>query len=136
MNESLSFLIQNLGQFFQYTGFANVTSGHIIMMCVGLLFIALAIAKDWEPLLLVPIGFGILIGNIPFYPGLQIGIYEEGSVLNILYSGVRNGWYPPLIFLGIGAMTDFSSLISNPKLLLVGAAAQLGILGAYILALQ
>ncbi|MDD2525192.1 MAG: sodium ion-translocating decarboxylase subunit beta, partial [Bacteroidales bacterium] len=67
--------------------------------------------------------------------GLEIGVYEEGSVLNILYQGVRQGWYPPLIFLGIGAMTDFSALISNPKLILVGAAAQFGIFGAYMVAL-
>ena len=88
-------------------------------------------------MLLVPIGFGILIGNIPFNgtAGLEIGIYEEGSVLNILYNGVSAGWYPPLIFLGIGAMTDFSALIANPKLMLVGAAAQFGIFGAYMVAL-
>ena len=80
-------------------------------------------------MLLIPIGFGILIGNIPFNmeAGLKVGIYEEGSVLNILYQGVTSGWYPPLIFLGIGAMTDFSALISNPKLMLIGAAAQFGI---------
>ena len=88
-------------------------------------------------MLLVPIGFGILVGNIPFplEAGLKIGIYEEGSVLNILYSGVKQGWYPPLIFLGIGAMTDFSALIANPKMVLVGAAAQFGIFGAYMLSL-
>lgn len=88
-------------------------------------------------MLLVPIGFGILIGNIPFNTeaGLEIGIYEEGSVLNILYNGVSAGWYPPLIFLGIGAMTDFTALIANPKLMLVGAAAQFGIFGAYMVAL-
>src|SRR5690606_38612656 len=68
--------------------------------------------------------------------GLQIGIYEEGSVFNILYQGVVQGWYPPLIFLGIGAMTDFSSLIANPKLILIGAACQFGIFGAYMIALQ
>lgn len=135
MGESWAFLTENLGEFFKYTGFANATPGHIAMICIGLVFITLAIVKDWEPMLLVPIGFGMLIGNIPFFSGMQVGIYEEGSVLNILYSGVRNGWYPPLIFLGIGAMTDFSSLISNPKLLLIGAAAQLGIFGAYTLAL-
>ncbi|HAP50872.1 MAG TPA: sodium ion-translocating decarboxylase subunit beta, partial [Porphyromonadaceae bacterium] len=95
----------------------------------------LAIKHDFEPMLLVPIGFGILIGNIPFQPGNEIGIYEEGSVLNILYQGVRQGWYPPLIFLGIGAMTDFSALLANPKLMLVGAAAQFGIFGAYMIAL-
>ena len=129
-------ILDNLSQFFMYTGFANVTVGHIIMILIGLLFVYLAITKDWEPMLLVPIGFGIVIGNIPLFSGLQVGVYEEGSVLNILYQGVRQGWYPPLIFLGIGAMTDFSALISNPKLLLIGAAAQFGIFGAYIAALS
>ncbi|MEI7676253.1 MAG: sodium ion-translocating decarboxylase subunit beta [Bacteroidales bacterium] len=132
-----SFVGDNLREFFTYTGFANATPGHFVMIAVGLFFITLAIAKEWEPMLLIPIGFGILIGNIPFKEaGLQIGVYEEGSVLNFLYSGVTQGWYPPLIFLGIGAMTDFSTLISNPKLLLIGAAAQFGIFGAYMLALQ
>ncbi len=130
-----SFLSSNLMQFWNFTGFANCQWGNIIMLCVGLFFIYLAIKHDFEPMLLVPIGFGILIGNIPFQPGNEIGIYEEGSVLNILYQGVRQGWYPPLIFLGIGAMTDFSALLANPKLMLVGAAAQFGIFGAYMLAL-
>ena len=131
----LQFIMAQMGQFLDYTAFANVTLGHLIMICVGLLFIYLAIAKEFEPMLLIPIGFGMIIGNIPFYPGLKIGIYEQGSVLNILYHGVQNGWYPPLIFLGIGAMTDFSALISNPKLMLVGAAAQFGIFFAYAVAL-
>ncbi|HNW69842.1 MAG TPA: sodium ion-translocating decarboxylase subunit beta [Bacteroidales bacterium] len=130
-----TFLSDHLSQFFTYTAFANFTIGHLIMILVGLVFIALAIIKDYEPLLLVPIGFGILIGNIPFYPGLKIGIYETGSVMNYLHFGVMQGIYPPLIFLGIGAMTDFSALISNPKLILIGAAAQLGIFGAYTAAL-
>ena len=130
-----SFLSSNLAQFWHFTGFYNVTWPHLIMLCFGLLFIYLAIKHDFEPMLLVPIGFGILIGNIPFQSGIEIGIYEEGSVLNILYQGVRQGWYPPLIFLGIGAMTDFSSLLANPKLMLVGAAAQFGIFGAYMIAL-
>ncbi len=138
MGESFtSFIGNNLVDFWNFTGFANATYSHLIMIAVGLLFIYLAIKKDFEPLLLVPIGFGILIGNIPFKTdaGLEIGIYEEGSVLNTLYQGVREGWYPPLVFLGIGAMTDFSALISNPKLILVGAAAQFGIFGAYMIAL-
>ena len=131
-----NFLIDNLETFLSFTGFANATTGHWVMLAIGLLFIFLAIRYEFEPLLLIPIGFGMLIGNIPFKDaGLQIGIYEEGSVLNILYQGVRQGWYPPLIFLGIGAMTDFSALISNPKLMLIGAAAQFGIFGAYMLAL-
>ena len=128
-------IVESLQQFLQYTGFANATWQHFVMIAIGIMFIYLAIKKEWEPLLLVPIGFGIIIGNIPFFPGLSIGIYEDGSVLNILYQGVVKGWYPPLIFLGIGAMTDFSALISNPKLLLIGAAAQMGIFGAYMLAL-
>ncbi|HLN52726.1 MAG TPA: sodium ion-translocating decarboxylase subunit beta, partial [Lentimicrobium sp.] len=131
----LSFISEHLNQFFTYTAFANITLGHIIMIIVGLAFIYLAISKEYEPLLLVPIGFGILVGNIAFTPGFQIGIYESGSVLNYLYFGVLQGIYPPLIFLGIGAMTDFSALISNPKLMLIGAAAQLGIFGAYAIAL-
>jgi oxaloacetate decarboxylase beta subunit len=126
-----------LKKFFMYTGFANVTSGHLIMLVVGLIFIFLAIRFDYEPLLLIPIGTGILIGNIPFLlnSGLQLGIYESGSVMNYLYFGVTAGIYPPLIFLGIGAMTDFSSLISNPKLMLLGAAAQLGIFATFLGAL-
>lgn len=131
------FLSNNLSQFWELTGFANAEIGNFVMLAVGLFFIWLAIKKNFEPLLLVPIGFGILIGNIPFNTGagLEIGIYEEGSVLNILYNGVKAGWYPPLIFLGIGAMTDFSALIANPKLMLIGAAAQFGIFGAYMVAL-
>ncbi len=119
--------IKGISVFLGYTGFANVTIGHIVMIVVGLFFIWLAIEFDYEPLLLIPIGTGILIGNIPFVAGNQIGIYESGSVLNYLYFGVVKGVYPPLIFLGIGAMTDFSSLISNPKLMLLGAAAQIGV---------
>ena len=131
-----SFLVDNLETFFSFTGFANATTGHWVMLAVGLLFIFLAVRYEFEPLLLIPIGFGMLIGNIPFKDaGLQIGIYEEGSVLNILYQGVRQGWYPPLIFLGIGARADLSALISNPRLMLIGAAAQFGIFGAYMLAL-
>jgi len=129
------FIGNQLEMFFTYTAYANFTVGHIVMLLIGGGFIFLAIKKEYEPLLLIPIGFGIIIGNIPFYPGLKIGVYESGSVLNILYDGVRNGWYPPLIFLGIGAMTDFTALLSNPKLMLIGAAAQFGIFGAYACAL-
>ena len=129
-------IIHSIRQFLDLTGFANMSWQHLVMMCVGILFITLAIKKNWEPMLLVPIGFGIIIGNIPFADGYQIGIYEEGSVMNILYQGVLKGWYPPLIFLGIGAMTDFSALISQPRLMLIGAAAQAGIFGAYAIALH
>ncbi len=128
-------IIDSLQQFWSFTGFYNCTWQHIVMVAVGITFITLGIVKKWEPLLLVPIGFGIVVGNIPLPEGMQVGIYEEGSVLNILYQGVVKGWYPPLIFLGIGAMTDFSSLISQPRLILIGAAAQMGIFGAFLLAL-
>lgn len=137
MGQIFEFMAHGFDQFFKYTAFPNFTIGHIVMLAVGLIFIYLAIAKEYEPLLLVPIGFGILVGNIPFLQGanLQVGIYEPGSVMNYLYFGVLKGIYPPLIFLGIGAMTDFSTLLSNPKLILLGAAAQLGIFGAYMIAL-
>ena len=129
-------IISSLQQFWQFTGFANVAWQNLVMIAIGIGFITVAILKEWEPLLLVPIGFGMILGNIPMFPGLNIGIYENGSVLNTLYQGVKQGWYPPLIFLGIGAMTDFSALISQPRLILIGAAAQTGIFGAYLLALS
>ncbi len=134
-------IVDSLQQFWLFTGFANCTWQHLVMILIGLTFITLGIVKHWEPLLLVPIGFGMIVGNIPLFMdpatgvGLQVGVYEKGSVMNILYQGVKQGWYPPLIFLGIGAMTDFSALISQPRLILIGAAAQCGIFGAYLLAL-
>ena len=131
----MTHIVDSLQQFWQFTGFANCTWQNIVMILIGIFFITMGIVKEWEPLLLVPIGFGMIIGNIPMFPGLNIGIYEDGSVLNILYQGVKQGWYPPLIFLGIGAMTDFSALISQPRLILIGAAAQMGIFGAYLLAI-
>ncbi len=113
---------------FLHTGaLYNFTWGNLSMLVIGCIFVYLGIAKDYEPLLLVPIGFGMLIGNIPLATGMNIGIYEPGSVLSILYTGVSQGWYPPLIFLGIGAMTDFSAMLANPRLILLGAAAQTGI---------
>lgn len=131
--------IAGMKNFWEFTGFPNATVGNLFMILIALGFIFLAIRFDYEPMLLIPIGMGIIIGNIPFYMGeafnLKLGIYEPGSVLNILYSGVVNGWYPPLIFLGIGAMTDFSSLISNPRLMLLGAAAQIGIFVTFLGAL-
>lgn len=136
MGEYLDFIGTKFLDFCSYTGFANGEWGNYIMILVGALFITLAIVKDWEPLLLIPIGLGIILGNIPFKAvGLEIGLYEDNSVLNFFYQGVKLGWYPPLIFLGIGAMTDFTALIANPKLLLVGAAAQFGIFAAYMAAL-
>ncbi|MEN8221965.1 MAG: sodium ion-translocating decarboxylase subunit beta [Acidobacteriota bacterium] len=134
------------------TGFANLSYKNIIMILVGIFFIYISIKKDYEPLLLVPIGFGIIVGNIPLPLQLfdNISVYmidpvtseytfntSGGSVMGLLYYGVRYGLLPPLIFLGIGAMTDFSALLSNPKSILLGAAAQTGIfltfLGALLL---
>lgn len=121
-----------LFDFLQSGAYGNITWGNVLMLAVGGIFLWLAITKDYEPLLLVPIGFGILIGNIPYSPGMNLGVYEEGSVLSILYQGVSQGYYPPLIFLGIGAMTDFSSMLSNPRLILLGAAAQAGIFATFL----
>lgn len=131
-SEETGGLVEGLRHFWEYTGFFNVSFGNLIMISIGLFFIFLAIRFHYEPLLLIPIGTGILLGNIPFPAGAGVGIYEPGSVLNYLYFGVTQGIYPPLIFLGIGAMTDFSSLISNPRLMLLGAAAQIGVFGTFI----
>ena len=213
-------LTEGLRNFWILTGFRNCKIGNIIMILVGILFIFLAIRFEFEPMLLIPIGTGIIVGNIPFFQGfgvtfadamanlqaldpatlnfdldtakallvavfgdnpgdkhmvlseaikqvehlnmadyglnnndiegvkglmtsvfqsgelnLQTGLYQKGSVLNYLYFGVTSGVYPPLIFLGIGAMTDFSSLIANPKLMILGAAAQLGVFITFIGAL-
>ncbi|HKL81355.1 MAG TPA: sodium ion-translocating decarboxylase subunit beta [Desulfobacter sp.] len=122
-------------EFFQNTGFYLCDYRNIIMIIVGMIFIYLGIAKDYEPLLLVPIGFGMLMGNIPIFKGLGLGIYENNSVLHYLYFGVTQGIYPPLIFLGIGAMTDFSTLLARPVLMLLGAAAQAGIFITFLGAL-
>ena len=131
--------VKGINKFLTFSGFENVTTGHLVMILVAFVFIFLAIKYDYEPLLLIPIGTGIIIGNIPFFQGdginLQLGIYQQGSVLNYLYFGVTKGIYPPLIFLGIGAMTDFSSLVSNPRLMLLGAAAQVGIFITFLGAL-
>ena len=133
--ETFDGAFDGLRQFYDYTGFSNATLGHIVMIIIGIIFIYLAIKFDYEPLLLIPIGAGVILGNIPFVAGNQTGIYESGSVLNYLYFGVVKGIYPPLIFLGIGAMTDFSSLIANPKLMLLGAAAQIGVFATFLGAL-
>jgi oxaloacetate decarboxylase beta subunit len=124
------------------TGFANMTWGNIAMVIIGGIAIYLAIVKKFEPLLLLPIGFGVIVGNIPYDPSLPLGVYDsiangasQNSVLSFIYLGVTSGIFPPMIFLGIGALTDFSSLISSPKSVLLGAAAQIGIFGTYLGAL-
>lgn len=127
--------METILHFVANTGFGLVDYRHLLMIVVGCAFIYLGIAKHYEPLLLVPIGFGILMGNIPVFKGFGLGIYEPGSVLNYLYFGVRQGIYPPLIFLGIGAMTDFSTMLARPILMLLGAAAQMGIFVTFLAAL-
>ena len=148
----------NRGEFKSYvqqvidgTGFVHLTLKNLIMLVIGLFFIYLGIAKDYEPLLLVPIGFGILVGNIPLPLQLfnSISVYmidpqthqyvfntTSNSVMGLIYFGVRSGLFPPLIFLGIGAMTDFTALLSNPRSVLLGAAAQTGIFITFISALK
>lgn len=134
--------MDNFLKILQTTGFANIQIGNIIMIFIGLIAIYFAITKKYEPLLLLPIGFGIIVGNIPSIPSIAIGVFDtvengaaSNSVFSMIYYLVTSGIFPPLIFLGIGALTDFSSLISNPKSLLLGAAAQLGIFITFIGAL-
>jgi len=124
------------------TGVAHLAIENIIMIIIGCVAIYLAIVKKYEPLLLLPIGFGVIVGNIPYPAGLPIGVYDtvesgssQNSVFSLIYYGVTSGMFPPLIFLGIGALTDFSSLISSPKSVLLGAAAQVGIFATYLGAL-
>ena len=119
--------METLTSFIGATGFWLMEPGYAVMIVIGIIFITLAIVKDYEPLLLLPIGFGIIVGNIPHISSMALGVYDEGSVLYYIYFGVSQGLFPPLIFLGIGAMTDFSTMLSNPKLVLLGAAAQIGI---------
>lgn len=116
-----------LFQFLSNTGYYLADYRNVIMIVIGTVFLYLGTAKKYEPLLLVPIGFGILVGNIPFFKGFGLGIYESNSVLHYLYFGVTTGLYPSIVFLGLGAMTDFSSLLARPTLMLLGAAAQMGI---------
>jgi sodium ion-translocating decarboxylase beta subunit len=113
--------------FLQNTGWYMLDYRYVIMIAIGSLFCYLAIAKEYEPLLLLPIGFGVIIGNIPFFKGFGLGIYENNSVLHYLYFGVTTGLYPSIVFLGLGSMTDFTSMLARPKLMLLGAAAQMGI---------
>ena len=146
-------IIAGIGRFLSTTGFARMFEdgffqivdggisgalGTIIMIVVACVLLYLAIVKQFEPLLLLPIAFGMLIANMPFsglfhnefFLGQTIDfkqILTKGGLLDLLYLGVKLGIYPPLIFLGVGAMTDFSPLIANPKSLLLGAAAQVGV---------
>ena len=122
--------MENLLSLWQSTGLYNFTSGQAVMMLVGFLLLFLAIKKGFEPLLLLPIGFGAILSNIPV-----AGIAEEGGLLYYLYFGIKLGIFPLLIFMGVGAMTDFGPMLANPKTLLLGAAAQFGIFASLLGAL-
>ena len=122
--------MENFSTLWLSTGLSNVLWGQLVMMAVGFLLIYLAIRKGFEPLLLLPIGFGAVLSNIPV-----AGIAEEGGLLAYLYFGIKSGIFPLLIFMWVGAMTDFGPMLANPKTLLLGAAAQFGIFGTLLGAL-
>ncbi|MEY2696025.1 MAG: hypothetical protein RL333_163 [Pseudomonadota bacterium] len=116
--------MEALLQLWSSTGISNFQADQAVMMSVGFGLLYLAIKKEFEPLLLLPIGFGAVLSNIPV-----AGIAEEGGLLSYLYFGIKSGLFPLLIFMGVGAMTDFGPMLANPKTLLLGAAAQFGIFG-------
>lgn len=118
----MSRLFHSVAEFISLTGFASLGSGDVLMLAISCLLLYLAIQKGFEPLLLVPIGFGMLLSNLP-----ETGIFDKGGLISYFYFGVKAGVFPPLIFMGIGALTDFGPLLANPKTLLLGAAAQFGI---------
>lgn len=141
-------LVESFRDLFASTGFANITIGNVVMIVVGCVLVYLAIAKKFEPLLLLPIGMGAILTNIPagglFHSEIWLGpagiahgewgrtevfaaLVKDGGLVDWLYMGVKFGIFPPLIFLGVGALTDFGPLLANPKTILLGAAAQFGI---------
>ena len=121
--------LETMKALFLHSGFVQGYWGQYLMIIVACILIYLAIVKKYEPLLLLPISFGMLLANLPLG---RLSAYDEGGLIFYLYQGVKLGIYPPLVFLGIGAMTDFGPLIANPKSLLLGAAAQLGIFITFI----
>ena len=146
MSANLLASVGNIGEIFlnlwKSSGFANGSWQNYVMILVSFVLFYLAIVKKFEPLLLLPIAFGMFLINLPGAYDVLWGTYKEGAahtyenvenrgLLWYLFFGVQNVIYPPLIFLGIGAMTDFGPLISNPKSMLIGAAAQLGIFLTY-----
>lgn len=145
----MAFILNELVELFKTTGIAAITWQQCVMLAVACFLLYLALKKEFEPLLLVPIAFGMLLANLPA-AGLMSGptyetiieggkeitkMTDAGGLLHWLYQGVKLGIYPPLIFFGVGAMTDFAPLIANPKSILLGAAAQLGIFTTFIGAL-
>jgi sodium ion-translocating decarboxylase beta subunit len=132
----INMIVETLGDLYSTSGFAGLTISNVIMIGISLILLYLAIKKEYEPLLLLPISFGMLLTNLPL-AGLMAGPAngELGGLLYYLYQGVKLGIFPPLIFLGVGAMTDFGPLIANPRSILLGAAAQFGIFFAFLGAL-
>ncbi len=136
-------LFKDIGSIFKTSGFNNVTYKEIIMYFIIAVLFYLAIVRKFEPLLLLPIAFGMLLANLPLAEMFHYNVFinetgidwkalaNNGGLLDYLYLGVKLGIYPPLIFMGIGAMTDFSPLIANPKSILLGAAAQFGVFVAF-----
>lgn len=134
---SFSF-IEIIKKILSESGFAALTWQQLIMICISCILVYLAIKKQFEPLLLLPIAFGVLLANLPLTGMMSappVNSSEPGGLLYYLYLGVKLGIYPSLIFLGIGAMTDFGPLIARPSSLLLGAAAQLGVAIAFIVAI-
>jgi oxaloacetate decarboxylase beta subunit len=135
-------MLDKLLMFIQSTGFAHLTPGHVFMLLIALGLLYLGIARKYEPLLLVPIGFGMLLINLPMtglmaepvmeVSGGSLETEEIGGLLYYLYQGDKLGIFPPIIFMGVGALTDFGPLIANPKSLLLGAAAQFGIFSTFL----
>lgn len=129
-------MIETINELITTSGLLNLTFKDLIVIGIALLLLYLAIAKKYEPYLLIPIGFGMLLANLPLTGLMNIGsVSESGGLLYYLYQGVELGIYPPLIFLSLGAATDFGPLIANPKTLLLGGAAQFGIFAAFFGAL-
>lgn len=127
--QMISEFIKTITKLLSESGFIQGNWGQYLMIAIACFLIYLAIGKKYEPLLLLPIAFGMLVANLPL---AHLSSYDEKGLIYYLYQGVKLGIYPPLIFLGIGAMTDFGPLIANPKSLLLGAAAQLGIFITFI----
>jgi oxaloacetate decarboxylase beta subunit len=129
-------LTDTLLRIWEMSGFANATWQQLLMILVSFVLVYLAVVKQFEPLLLLPIAFGMLLANFPMTGLLEGPLGDQpGGLLYYIYQGVELGIYPPLIFLGIGAMTDFGPLIARPSSLFLGAAAQFGIYIAFLMAL-
>lgn len=128
----IDMFLTSINSLWESSGFGFVSLPHLVMILIACVLFYLAIVKKYEPLLLLPIAFGMLLANLP---GANLSAYDQGSLLYYMYQGVKLGLYPPVIFLGIGCMTDFGPLIANPKSFMLGAAAQMGIFFTFVGAL-